>query len=88
MAKKNDTVRARIDADVKERAAHVLTAMGLTLSDAIRLMLVRVVADEALPFPVEVPNAKTRAAMTEAQEGQLPSFGSTDELMADLNAPD
>jgi DNA-damage-inducible protein J len=88
MATKNDTVRARIDPELKERAAHVLGAMGLTVSDAIRLMLMRVAADEALPFPVEVPNATTRAAIREAREGRLRSFDSTDELMADLNAPD
>ncbi len=88
MPMKNDTVRARIDAEVKEQAAHVLGAMGLTVSDAIRLMLMRVAADEALPFPVEVPNATTLTAMQEARKGRLRSFDTTDELLADLNAPD
>jgi DNA-damage-inducible protein J len=81
-------VRARIDGQVKEEAAQVLAAMGLTVSDAIRLMLMRVAAEKALPFAVKVPNAATAAAMEEAQQGKLPSFGTVDELMADLNAPD
>jgi DNA-damage-inducible protein J len=81
-------VRARIDGQVKEEAAHVLAEMGLTVSDAIRLMLVRVAAEKALPFPVKVPNPATRAAMDEARNRELPSFASVDELIADLNAPD
>ena len=81
-------VRARIDAQVKDEAAHVLAAMGLTVSDAIRLMLMRVAAEKALPFAVKVPNAATAAAMEEAQRSKLPSFDTVDELMADLNAPD
>lgn len=78
-------VRARIDRAVKERAAAALGEMGLTLSEAIRLLLVRVAAERALPFDVKVPNAATRAAMAETD---LPSFDSTEALFADLNAPD
>ncbi len=81
-------VRARIDGRVKDEAARVLAEMELTVSDAIRLMLVRVAAEKALPFPVEVPNATTAAAMEEARQGKLPSFDTVDGLMADLNAPD
>ena len=55
-------VRARIDGQVKEKATAVLAEMGLSVSDAIRLMLVRVAAEKALPFPVRVPNATTEAA--------------------------
>jgi DNA-damage-inducible protein J len=85
----SDTVvRARIDGEVKTAAANVLAAMGLTVSDAIRLMLIRVAADKALPFAVKVPNAETIAAMREAQRGEVESFASVEELMADLNAPD
>jgi DNA-damage-inducible protein J len=62
-AMSTDTVvRARIDGQVKEKAAAVLNEMGLSVSDAIRLMLVRVAAEKALPFKVKVPNAKTEAA--------------------------
>ena len=81
-------VRARIDGQVKEKAAHVLADMGLTVSDAIRLMLVRVANEKALPFAVKVPNAETVAAMQEADRGDLPSASSVAELMADLNADD
>jgi DNA-damage-inducible protein J len=57
----SDTVvRARIDGQVKERAAKVLADMGLSVSDAIRLFLARVAAEKALPFDIKVPNAETR----------------------------
>jgi DNA-damage-inducible protein J len=81
-------VRARIDGDVKERAAHVLAGMGLSVSDAIRLMLVRVASDKALPFDVEVPNAETQAAMVESARGTDKCFASVADLMAELNADD
>lgn len=55
-------VRVRIDGRVKEQAAGVLADMGLSVSDAIRLLLARVAADKALPFEVKVPNATTEAA--------------------------
>lgn len=55
-------VRARIEGQVKEKATAVLHEMGLSVSDAIRLMLVRVAAEKALPFEVKVPNAQTEAA--------------------------
>lgn len=82
------TVRARIDGAVKDQATHVLAEMGLTVSDAIRLMLMRVAAEKALPFAVKVPNATTRAAMKEAEEGKVVRFETVDDLMADLNADD
>lgn len=82
-------VRARIDEKVKKKATRVLDDMGLTVSDAIRLMLIRTAAEEALPFSVRVPNAKTRAAMKEVEGGkQLPSFDNTEDLLKDLNADD
>jgi DNA-damage-inducible protein J len=83
----SDTVvRARIDGQVKEKAARVLAEMGLSVSDAIRLLLVRVAAEKALPFAVKVPNAETQAAITELEDGAGKSFDSVAELMADLNA--
>jgi DNA-damage-inducible protein J len=85
----SDTVvRARIDGQVKEKAAKVLADMGLSISDAIRLLLVRVAAEKALPFELKVPNAKTRAAMAELEQGSGTSFDSVADLMADLNARD
>jgi DNA-damage-inducible protein J len=55
-------VRARIDGRVKEQAAGVLAEMGLSVSDAIRMLLVRIAAEKALPFEAKVPNATTEAA--------------------------
>jgi len=84
----NDSVvRARIRSDVKKRAGAILAGMGLSLSDAIRLMLMRVAAEKALPFDVR-PNVETAAAMAQARKGKLRSFANVDELMADLNAED
>ncbi len=81
-------VRARIDGQVKQEAAHVLAEMGLTVSDAIRLMLMRVAAEKALPFPVRMPNAETVAAMQELERGEGIRAENVDALMADLNADD
>lgn len=85
----SDTVvRARIDGQIKKKAAKVLADMGLSVSDAIRLLLVRVAAEKALPFELKVPNAETRAAMTELEQGSGASFDNVADLMADLNAED
>jgi DNA-damage-inducible protein J len=81
-------VRARIDGQIKEEAAHVLDEMGLSVADAIRLLLIRVAREKALPFEVEVPNAETIAAMEEARRGQGMRYKSTADLMKDLNADD
>ncbi len=92
MAAADSTVRARIDLATKAEAAAVLAQMGLTVSDAIRLMLVRVASEHALPFAVRVPNAETCAAIEEGERegaaGRLPRFATVAELMADLNAGD
>jgi DNA-damage-inducible protein J len=79
------TVRARIDADLKKEAIAALDAMGMTASEAIRLLFVRVAKERALPFDVRTPNAKTIAALNAAERGDVTRFGSVDELMADLN---
>lgn len=84
----NAVVRARIDEHIKEEASVVLAAMGLTVSDAFRILLTRVAHDKALPFEPLVPNAVTIAAMKEARKGGLKSFNSVAALMADLNADD
>ena len=81
-------VRARIDGQVKQEAAHVLAEMGLTVSEAIRLMLIRVAAEKALPFPVRVPNAETAAAMRELERGEGSKAENVQALLADLNADD
>lgn len=84
----NALVQTRIDGAVKAEAATVLAAMGLTVSDAVRLMLTRVARDKRLPFEPLVPNAETIAAMEEARRGGLPRFDSIEALLADLDADD
>ncbi len=61
-------VRARIEEDVKEDATTVLKGMGLTVSDVIRMTLIRVARDRAIPFDLSLPNAETEAAMTEGRK--------------------
>lgn len=84
----NAVVRARIDQQVKEEASIVLASMGLTISDAFRLMLTRVAREKALPFEPLVPNGETIEAMREARQGGLKAFTTVDALMDDLNADD
>ncbi len=81
-------VTARVDDATKAEAAAVLAEMGLSLSDAFRLLLRRVAIDKELPFEPLIPNAETIAAMQEARNGDLVSFDTTAELFAHLNAED
>lgn len=81
-------VRARIDTNTKERAADALEAMGLTISDAIRLLMLRVADERRLPFDVKVPNSATRKAIAELESGKGKRFASVNDLMADLHAGD
>ena len=81
-------VRARIDSATRDRARDALAAMGLTISDAIRLLMLRVVDERRLPFEVKAPNATTRKAMAELDAGKGKRFTSTAALMADLNEDD
>ena len=83
-----EMVHIRIDKRVKARATKVLASMGLSVSDAVRVLLTRVAAEKALPFEVKVPNAATAAAMREARKGGLASCHDVSGLMADLNAED
>ena len=84
----NSVVRARIDGTIKDQASIVLATMGLTASDAFRMMMIRIAREKALPFEILAPNAETIAAMNEARQGGLKSFKTVDELMADLDAED
>ena len=85
----SDTVvRARIDGHVKEEATSVLDKMGLSVSDAIRMLLIRVAKEKALPFEVRIPNAETVAAIEEARQGKGKKFKNVAELMKDLNEGD
>ena len=84
----NHLVQARIDGAIKEEAAAVLAAMGLTVSDAVRMLLTKVAQDKALPFEPLIPIATTIKAMKEARKGKLPRFATVDALMANLHEAD
>lgn len=84
----NAVVRARIDEAVKKDAAAVLAAMGLTVSDAFRMMMMRIAAEKALPFEPLVPNAETVAAIQAARRGDLKATGRPTQLLTELNAGD
>jgi DNA-damage-inducible protein J len=79
-------VRARIDSNTKERAADALEAMGLSISDAIRLLMLKIADERRLPFEVKVPNSTTRKAIAELESGKGEKFANLDDLMSDLNA--
>ena len=85
MSTKTAVVRARIDSDTKARATEALNAMGLSVSDAIRLLLLRVADEKRLPFAVQVPNATTVEAMKELEQGSGERFDTADELFRDLD---
>ena len=82
----NTFVRASIDKDIKDEAAAVLAGIGLTVSDAFRIMLTRTATEKALPFEPLVPNDETIAAMLEARQGKMETFNSIEEFIDDLNA--
>lgn len=81
-------VRARIDTQTKQQATDALQAMGLSVSDAIRLMLLRVAAERQLPFSVRAPNARTKKAIDQLEDGKGERFESVDALMANLHEGD
>ena len=81
-------IHVRVDETIKAQAAATLADMGLSVSDAVRMLLVRVVAERALPFDVRVPNAETAAAIQELEAGQDAHSESINDLLADLNADD
>ena len=83
----NALVQTRIDSAIKEEASAVLQAIGLTVSDAVRLMLTRVAREKALPFEPLIPNEATIAAMKEAREGKLETV-TLDNLQSVIDAND
>jgi DNA-damage-inducible protein J len=84
----NSVVRARIDEDVKVQAEAVLASIGLTVSDAFRMMMIRIAREKALPFEPLVPNDETIEAMKAARRGELVTAGTPDNLFEKLNAGD
>lgn len=84
----DSVVRARIDTVTKDRAAGALADMGLSVSDAIRLLLIRVADERRLPFEVKAPNKTTAAAIAELEAGKGHRCNSVAEMLAVLNADD
>lgn len=82
----NAVVRARIDGTIKAEAEAVLASIGLTVSDAFRLMLTRIAQEKKLPFEPLIPNEETIDAMKAARRGELVEVGSIDNLFKELNA--
>lgn len=82
----NSVVRARIDERTKKEAAAVLESVGLTVSDAFRMLLVRVAAEKRLPFEPLKPNDETVEAMKAARRGELTEVGDPAKLLRSLNA--
>ena len=81
-------VRARIDEKIKDEASMVLASIGLTVSDAFRLMMVRIATEKRLPFEPLVPNEETIEAMKAARRGEFVTVDTIDELFEYLNAAD
>lgn len=80
-------LHVRVDDDIKAQAGEALAAMGLSVSDAVRILLKRVVNDQAFPLELKVPNAQTRAAMEESRammKARTARFQSADALFDDL----
>lgn len=84
----NTVVRARINEHIKEEAAIALATMGLTVSDAFRILLTRIATEKVFPFEPLIPNKETIEAMKAARSGKLVAVGKVDDLLDELNADD
>ena len=88
MSEHSSMVHVRMDSELKRKASRALASMGLSTSDAVRLLFHRIAVDQAFPLELKVPNAETQAAMDEAdallKEG-APSFATPDEAFAALD---
>jgi DNA-damage-inducible protein J len=78
-------LHVRVDDELKARATETLDSMGLSMSDAVRVLLTRIVAEQAFPFPIKVPNTGTKAAMTQARAMGTPRFATADALFDSLD---
>ena len=88
LATHNAVVRARIDGNIKIEAEAVLASIGLTASDAFRMLMMRIAKEKQLPFAPLVPNEETIEAMKAVRRGELISVSSADNLLEMLNAED
>ena len=88
LATHNSVARARIDVNIKIEAEAVLASIGLTASDAFRMLMMRIAKEKRLPFAPLVPNEETIEAMKAVRRGELVVVGSSDNLLEMLNAAD
>ncbi|EPI5388452.1 TPA: type II toxin-antitoxin system RelB/DinJ family antitoxin [Pseudomonas aeruginosa] len=80
-----EIVRARIEPELKEAASKILEAMDITISQAIRMMLMQVVERETIPFPVKKPSKATVEVLNEIRDGKgLTRYASIEEAFEDL----
>ena len=87
MSTQSSMLHVRMDTALKRKATETLAAMGMTVSDAVRLLFHRIAVDQAFPLELKVPNAKTRRAMAESEEMMKQGkarFSSADEMFAEL----
>ena len=87
MSSQSSMLHVRMDTDLKRKATETLAAMGMTVSDAVRLLFHRIAVDQAFPLELKVPNAQTRRAMAEVDEmvkTRKARFASADEMFTDL----
>ena len=80
-------IHVRVDEKIKAQATETLATMGLTVSDAVRVFLTRIVADRELPFAIKAPNTNSRAAIAEAKDiikSHHARFATADALIDDL----
>jgi DNA-damage-inducible protein J len=82
----NSLLQVRVDGKIRDEASTVLGAIGLTVSDAVRLMLRKIAQDKALPFDPLIPNETTIQAMRDARAGRVTKAENLDALFRDLNA--
>ena len=87
MKTQSSMVHVRMDSEMKRKATEALAAMGLTASEAVRLLFHRIAVDQAFPLELKVPNAQTRRAMAEIDEmvkTRTARFANADEMFAEL----
>ena len=81
-------VQARVPSEIQDIANQVIRASGLTVSDVVRVLMIRIAQDKAIPPTLFQPNEKTLAAFAEIENGDLKQFDSVDALFEDLHADD
>ena len=87
MSTQSSMLHVRMDSKLKRKATETLTAMGLSASDAVRLLFHRIAADQAFPLELKVPNAQTQRAMAESEEMMKRGkarFASANEMFTEL----